>query len=169
MGDKQEARRKVRVAVKGEMGRRGWNIQQLIDHSGLDRSTLGDFLDGRRWPQSRTLGAVEKALGWPVSSIALMLEGGDPPAVGVETPALREMDELLYRRPAGLTDSEWALVREESMEFIDWQVERVMRERPRPEDAEDRATRIRRGLHTGGLSSSEPLNYEKGGSEENAG
>jgi predicted DNA-binding transcriptional regulator AlpA len=86
MVDKEEARRRVRVAVKGEMGRRGWNIQQLIDASGLDRSTLGDFLDGKRWPQSRTLGAVEKALGWPVSSIALMLEGGDPPVGGDPAP-----------------------------------------------------------------------------------
>lgn len=129
MVDKEEARRRVRVAVKGEMGRRGWNIQQLIDESGLDRSTLGDFLDGKRWPQSRTLGAVERALGWPVSSIALMLEGGDPPTVGGDTDDAETEDELLYRRPEGLTDEEWERVKAESRGFIEWQIEKAARER----------------------------------------
>jgi lambda repressor-like predicted transcriptional regulator len=129
MVDKEEARRRVRVAVKGEMGRRGWNIQQLIDESGLDRSTLGDFLDGKRWPQSRTLGAVERALDWPVSSIAMMLEGGDPPAVGGDTQDAETEDELLYRRPEGLSDEEWERVKEESRGFIEWQIEKAARER----------------------------------------
>lgn len=127
--DKEEARRRVRVAVKGEMGRRGWNIQQLMDESGLDRSTLGDFLDGKRWPQSRTLGAIERALDWPVSSIAQMLEGGEPPAVGGDVKDPDTQDELLYRRPEGLTDAEWERVKEESRGFIEWQIERAARER----------------------------------------
>jgi hypothetical protein len=111
------------------MGRRGWNIQQLMDESGLDRSTLGDFLDGKRWPQSRTLGAIERALDWPVSSIAQMLEGGEPPAVGGDVKDPDTQDELLYRRPEGLTDAEWERVKEESRGFIEWQIERAARER----------------------------------------
>lgn len=131
MVDKAEARRRVRVAVKGEMGRRGWNIQQLIDQSKLDRSTLGDFLDGKRWPQSRTLGAIEKALEWPAGSIADMLEGGDPPApVGGDAhDAEAEEPDLLYRRPDGLSDAEWERVKAESREFIEWQIEKASRER----------------------------------------
>ena len=125
MTDKAEARRRVRVAVRGEMGRRGWNIQQLIDASGLDRSTLGDFLEGNRWPQSRTLGAIEKALDWPVSSIAHMLEGGDPPTVGGPADDPETEVDLLYRRPEGLSDDEWARVKRESREFIEWQIEKA--------------------------------------------
>jgi transcriptional regulator with XRE-family HTH domain len=128
--DKAEARRTVRVAVKGEMGRRGWNIQQLMDATGLDRSTLGDFLEGKRWPQSRTLGAVEKALEWPVSSIALMLEGGDPPVVSGDTEdADHEEDTLLFRRPDGLSGQEWERVKREARGFIEWQLDRAAQER----------------------------------------
>lgn len=130
MVDKTEQRRRVRVAVKGEMGRRGWNIQQLIDESNLDRSTLGDFLEGKRWPQSRTLGAVEKALGWPAGSIADMIEGGPPPTVGGDNEdAAEEPADLLYRRPDGLTDEEWERVKAESREYIEWQIEKASRER----------------------------------------
>ena len=131
MADKAEARRTVRVAVKGEMGRRGWNIQQLIDASGLDRSTLGDFLDGKRWPQSRTLGAIERAFEWPAGAIAEMLEGGSPPVVGgdPEDAEPETGSDLLYRRPDGLSDVEWERVKEESRGFIEWQIDRASRER----------------------------------------
>lgn len=130
MVDKREARRRVRVAVRAAMGTRGWNIQQLIDASGLDRSTLADFLDGKRWPQSRTLGALERALEWPVGAIAEMLEGGPAPTVGGDTdPPNEEESVLLYRRPEGLTDQEWDRVKAESREYIEWQIERASRER----------------------------------------
>lgn len=129
MVEKAEARRTVRVAVRGEMGRRGWNIQQLIDETGLDRSTLGDFLEGKRWPQSKTLGAVEKALEWPHGAIANVLEGGDPPAVGGDTQDAESENELLYRRPDGLSDAEWERVKQESREYIEWQIEKASRER----------------------------------------
>lgn len=133
MLDKAEARRRVRIAVKAEMGARGWNIQQLIDESGLDRSTLGDFLEGKRWPQSRTLGAIERALGWQAGWIATVLEGGDIPAVGAveQDPASKEVDDslLLYRRPEGLSDADWERVKEESRGFIEWQIEKAARER----------------------------------------
>lgn len=130
MVDKEESRRRVRIAVKGAMSSRGWNIQQLIDASGLDRSTLGDFLAGERWPQSRTLGAIERSLDWPPGSIANVLEGGEPPAVsGPAQDAPQEEDSLLYRRPEGLTDQEWEQVKAESRGFIEWQIERAARER----------------------------------------
>lgn len=77
--DREEGRRRVRIAVSGEMGRRGWNIAQLHEATGLDKSTLGDFLSGQRWGQHKTLGAIEKALGWPPGTIARILEGEDPP------------------------------------------------------------------------------------------
>lgn len=129
--DKAEARRRVRVAVKGEMGRRGWNNQQLMEAADLDRSTVSDFLEGKRWPQSRTLGAIERAVEWPVSTIAAMLEGGDAPVVGGDTEDADngEEDALLYRRPEGLSDQEWERVKQESRGFIEWQINRAAQER----------------------------------------
>ncbi len=130
MVDKAEARRRVRVAVKAEMGRRRWNIQQLIDASGLDRSTVGDFLDGTRWPQQRTLGAIEEALGWPSGSIPEVLEGGEPPSVGgSQDDSADQEDSLLYRRPEGLDDEEWERIKQESRGFIEWQIQRAAQER----------------------------------------
>lgn len=120
----------VRIAVKAEMSHRGWNIKQLGDASGLDKSTVGDFLDGSRWPRIKTLGALERALDWPAGTITAMLEGAGAPRVGGPSEdARQELDELLYRRPEGLTDEAWERVKEESRGFIEWQIERAARER----------------------------------------
>lgn len=130
MSEKAEGRRRARIAVKGELGRRGWNIQQLHEASGLDRNTLGDFLDGKRWGQAKTLGAIERALGWPPGSIAGMEAGDEAPNVSApdEDPLPTE-DALLYRRPDGLSDEEWERVKEESRGFIEWQIAKAAQER----------------------------------------
>lgn len=131
MADKAEPRRRVRIAVKAEMGQRGWNIQQLSDESGLTRDTLSDFLEGTRWPQQRSLGAIERALGWTPGAIAEVLEGGDPPAVGglAEDADVEQETDLLYRRPEGLSDEQWERVKQESRGFIEWQIQRASEER----------------------------------------
>lgn len=129
MVDKAEGRRRARVAVKGEMGRRGWNIQQLHESSGLDRNTLGDFLDGKRWGQAKTLGSIERALGWPPGTIAGMEAGDEPPVSGVDEDPTPAEDALLYRRPEGLSDEEWERVKNESRGFIEWQIAKAAQER----------------------------------------
>lgn len=123
-------RSRVRAAVTAEMAHRGWNIADLASGAKVDPGTISDFLSGERWPQIRTLGRVERALAWPAGAVARMLNGGAAPAVGGSTDDPEEPDdELLYRRPDGLSDAEWDQVKRESREFIEWQIEKASRER----------------------------------------
>jgi hypothetical protein len=43
--------------------------------AGVDPGTLANFLDGTRWPQSRTLSKIEAAIGWTAGYIAELAEG----------------------------------------------------------------------------------------------
>lgn len=128
--EREAGRSAVRVAVQAEMGHRGWNIAQLRDATGIDNGTLGDFLSGQRWPQIKTQGAIERALGWPAGTIAGMLAGSPAPAVGGPTEDDEtDIGDLLYRRPEGLTDEQWEQVKQESRGFIEWQIQRAAEER----------------------------------------
>lgn len=74
-----EARRVVRRAVEAhENGR-----VAFARKAKLDPGTLGDFLDGRHWPQARTRNKIEKALGWPSGRISDLADGIDPSNSGV--------------------------------------------------------------------------------------
>jgi hypothetical protein len=85
MTTKDEDRGRVRLAVQAEMAARGWNVQDLMTASRLDRKTITTFLEGERWPQTKTLGAIEKAVGWWPGSISAMLAGHSAPPVGGAT------------------------------------------------------------------------------------
>lgn len=111
-----------------------WNNAQLVTATGADPGTIGDFLNGKRWPKIGTQGKIERAIGWPPGTLRDIAGGGDDPdpalTVGgvTEDPESAE-DELLYRRPDGLSDAEWDRVKRESREYIEWQIERASRER----------------------------------------
>jgi hypothetical protein len=63
------ARRAVRreVAPEGRLA--------FAKRAGVDPGTLAHFLDGTRWPQSRTLSKIEAAIGWPPGHIFELAEG----------------------------------------------------------------------------------------------
>lgn len=126
MMDREAARTAVRVAIQAELGHRGWNITQLRDETGIDNGTLGDFLNGQRWPQIKTLGRIEKAVEWPPGTIASMLAGGPPPVVGGQP---EDVEELLYRRPEGLSDQEWERIKAKAGRYIEWEIEQAAQER----------------------------------------
>lgn len=58
------------------------NNSWLVAQTGVDPGTIGDFLNGKRWPKVGNQGKIEKALGWPAGAIRQMGYGGDPPTVG---------------------------------------------------------------------------------------
>lgn len=64
------ARRAVRNAIDAR-----WARGAFADKAKIDPGTLGDFLDGKRWPQGRNRAKIEEALGWPVGSIEDLSEG----------------------------------------------------------------------------------------------
>lgn len=128
---RDEARAAVRTAVTAEMAHRGWNIADLHQAARIDPGTVSDFLAGTRWPQIKTLGRIEQALGWKAGTIAAVLAGGPVPDVGGE-PEDREDEEeatLRFRRPEGISDQEWDRIREEARGFIEWQIDRASQER----------------------------------------
>jgi hypothetical protein len=63
------ARRVVRreVAPQGRLA--------FAKRAGVDPGTLANFLDGTRWPQSRTLSKIEAAIGWAPGYISELAEG----------------------------------------------------------------------------------------------
>ena len=63
------ARRAVRRAVAPE-GRLA-----VAKRAGVDPGTLASFLDGTRWPQSRTLSRIEAAIGWTPGYVFDLAEG----------------------------------------------------------------------------------------------
>ena len=70
------ARRAVRreVAPEGRLA--------FAKRAGVDPGTLAHFLDGTRWPQSRTLSKIEAAIGWAPGYIAELAEGSTTTEIG---------------------------------------------------------------------------------------
>jgi transcriptional regulator with XRE-family HTH domain len=64
-------------AVDAALAARGWTASDLMRETGLDPGTVGDFLNGQRWPQAPTRGKIEKALGWPYGRIKQIADGID--------------------------------------------------------------------------------------------
>lgn len=132
MAQTQDQRRASR-AVTAWLAHHERNTAWLVRQTEADPGTIGDFLNGNRWPKFKTQGRIEKALGWPAGTMTAISDGAEPPnldtAVGGDTQDAETEDELLYRRPEGLSDAEWERVKRESRGFIEWQIERAARER----------------------------------------
>lgn len=114
------------------------SITWLAETAGADPGTVGDFLNGSRWPKVGTQGRFEKALGWPAGSIRQIGQGREldlpssVPSVGgseqdpshyVESPGDRAAkgmsdDDVLRRLEQMQEDiramSEWVAQRRES-------------------------------------------------------
>lgn len=58
------------------------NPTWLVEETGADPGTIGDFLNRARWPKTGTQGKIEKALGWPPGSLRRIGNGSDPDDVG---------------------------------------------------------------------------------------
>lgn len=58
------------------------NPSWLVRATGADPGTIGDFLNGKRWPKTGTQGKIEHALGWPPGAIRVLADGGDPWLLG---------------------------------------------------------------------------------------
>lgn len=72
--DIETRRAEVRGEVRAAMAARGWNNAELAEAADVDPKTVNDFIAGRRWPQAKTLNAIEKAFGWDLDQINRMVE-----------------------------------------------------------------------------------------------
>lgn len=126
--------RRAADAVAARMAHLEWNNTQLVAATKADPGTIGDFLNGKRWPKLGTQGKIERALGWSPGTLRSIAAGGPAPEPtasvgGGSNDADHEDDAARFRRPAGLTDEQWARVRELTEDFIAWQVDRELHRR----------------------------------------
>lgn len=84
------------AAVEAAAGGKGWNISDLASAAGVDYGTVSDFIQGKRWAQTKTRAAIEKALDWPVGTIQSIARGGPVPSRAPGLPTL-ELPESLTR------------------------------------------------------------------------
>jgi len=88
---REAARREVRRVVDAS-----WTRGSFADKAKLDPGTLGDFLDGRRWPQGGNRTKIERALGWPLGKIMDLAEAEEsapPPMAAAASPVGLGLDD----------------------------------------------------------------------------
>lgn len=57
------------------------NPAWLVDQTGADPGTVGDFLNGHRWPKLGTQGKIEAAIGWAPGTLRAVGNGDPAPDV----------------------------------------------------------------------------------------
>ena len=119
----------ARRAVIAAQAREGWNNAQLAKASSTDPATIRDFIDGSRWPKPPTLARIDAAMGWTPGTLAAIGEELlDEPQQNVSD-GTDDEEELLFRRPLGLSDREWSDMRQRMRGGWEWELRQASRER----------------------------------------
>ena len=129
-----EAQRRASLAVTAWLAGHERNTAWLVRQTKADPGTIGDFLNGQRWPKYGTQGRIEKALGWEPGTLTAIADGADPPAEAESvSPDLQDAPQddstLLFRRPDGMSDAEWERLKDDQRGYWEWQIEKANRER----------------------------------------
>jgi hypothetical protein len=120
--------RRAADAVAARMAHLEWNNAQLVAIAGVDAGTVGDFLNGKRWPKIGTQGKIEKALGWSLGTLRSIAAGApvpDPVNPDAAGSANEDGDSFRYRRPPGLTGEQWERIRHQTESYLAWQIEQA--------------------------------------------
>ena len=70
---------RVRGVVRARMLERGLRNAALAREAGVDPGTVGDFINGTRWPYAPALARVERALGFEDGGLSRLASGQQPP------------------------------------------------------------------------------------------
>lgn len=135
----EEGRKAARIAAQREIARSGLDGVALGARAKVHPQTVQAFLAGKRWPELRTLGKLDVALGWPAGTLATIAEGGEVPpnlAGPLSDPrsdTVRATPDtegaLLFMRPDGVDDDEWESIKRDAEGYLQWQIEKALRER----------------------------------------
>ncbi|HEX2315867.1 MAG TPA: helix-turn-helix transcriptional regulator [Thermomonospora sp.] len=74
----QVDRERVAKYVVARRGSLGLTQEQLAERAGVTVKTVYNLEAGGRWPQARTRGAIESALGWQPGDLVRIGEGREP-------------------------------------------------------------------------------------------
>jgi hypothetical protein len=77
-----QGQRRASHAVVAWLAHHERNTTWLVRQTQADPGTIGDFLNGVRWPKFKTQGRIEKALGWADGTLTAIADGADAPGVG---------------------------------------------------------------------------------------
>lgn len=86
--------RRASLAVGAWLSHHERNAAWLVRQTEADPGTIGDFLNGNRWPKYATQGKIEKAIGWPAGKMSGIADGEDaPPLDGADgVPPVEEIE-----------------------------------------------------------------------------
>lgn len=131
MPTKEENRTRARAVVASQMARLRMSRADVADRAGIDPGTLGDFLDGRRWPKAPTQGKIEDALELESGTIATVAAGAEWAVGGLDEDQkpTRDEDSLLFQRPEGMSDERWSELRTRISGYVDGLIDGASRER----------------------------------------
>lgn len=82
MAPQSSAQKRASDRVAAWLAHNEKNQAWLVDETGADPGTIGDFLGGARWPKLGTQGKIERALGWSAGTIRQIGNGADPNDAG---------------------------------------------------------------------------------------
>lgn len=126
-----ESERRASAAVEKAMARAGLTNAAMVKLTGVDKGTLGTFLSGVSWPRRNTRTAIESALGWEIGTIVAIADGQIDPSE-VETVGGGHDhgdDSLLFMRPRGISDQQWIQIKNNAVEWIEWQLDKAAGQR----------------------------------------
>ena len=81
-----ESQRRASDVVAAWLAHQRRNPAWLVAETGADPGTIGDFLNGSRWPKLGTQGKIEAALGWRPGTIRQIGNGGPVPEIASGRP-----------------------------------------------------------------------------------
>jgi hypothetical protein len=76
-----QSQRRASLAVSAWLAHHDRNPAWLVRQTKADPGTIGDFLNGNRWPKLGTQGRIEKAIGYPAGELTAIADGAEPPAL----------------------------------------------------------------------------------------
>lgn len=119
------------------MARRKWTREQVAAMGGPSTSTTTTIRTSDDSLSRQTMIKIDTVMGWPSGTAGRVSRGlMEPPEPGGSTSndetvgGTSHDDEstLMYERPKGLTDAEWADLRRTTGEYIEWQLDKLSRE-----------------------------------------
>lgn len=113
----EEERRELGQRVEAARLARGWGKERAAREAEISAITWKRIEDG--------LTVQDAKLAKALAAVEIDLDDAEQGA----TVGAASEDDLLYRRPPGLSDAEWEHLKTTTREWIEWQLDRAAKER----------------------------------------
>lgn len=113
----------------------GWTQTEVVMMGGPSTSTQTKVRQGHGPYRSATLRQIDKVMGWHPGTAQKVVRGTPPPPGSLEKSAENVVadsdtgDSLLFRRPDGISDQEWSVVRARMGTGWEWELRQAHLER----------------------------------------